>query len=614
MALLRCLALAILLLPAVVVPAGTLPPVSIISATPGGASAAGWSFRPALSADGSAVAFTSNAADLVPGDSNAAWDVFVRDLPDGEVELVSRSTQGDQGTRDSGFWSAPSISADGSRVVYASQAANLVSGDSNRSADIFFYDRLSSTTTLVSHNASRQAASGWSDWPSISPDGRYISFSSTAPDLVSGDHNARRDIFLADTLTGSIELVSASPGGIRSSRDTGWASAVSENGRYILFSTPDNLLEEDSNSAWDVYLKDMASGRLVLISVSTQGVPGNADSGYWSSLALSADGSLAAFQSSASNLVNNDRNTSLDIFVRDWRLGLTRRSSLDSEGHEVRGGCAWPALSPDGAYVSFTCPGGSLTPGDANAAWDVFVRDIPNHFTTRVSVTAAGLSGALDSGYWSSASLSRGASRIAFASLAGNLASPDRNRRWDVFLADFAWRRGQNILAAAAADLGMPYCLPTEEKHRACPGDGPCEGPYYGYNCGVCTDLVMDSILAGAGWDMQSSLLLDALSHPDHLYEWRDMRSAGDMFRYFEYTGSLLAEDEPSLPGDMVFFDWDADGWVDHVALVSEVRSGKPSRLLSAEGKIATNPDGLTREIRWRNDHTRSLTGRARLP
>ena len=171
----------------------------------------GNSLVPSISSDGRYVAFRSVATNLVPGDVNGLGDVFVRDRQSSTTDLVSVDSGGAQGNGDS-FDAA--ISADGRYVAFGSMAANLVSGDTNGNGDIFLRDRQSSTTELVSVDSGGvQSDQNAGEGLSVTVDGRYVAFVSSATNLVAGDTNASDDIFLRDRLSGTTERVSVSSGG-----------------------------------------------------------------------------------------------------------------------------------------------------------------------------------------------------------------------------------------------------------------------------------------------------------------------------------------------------------------------------------------------------------------
>ncbi|MBI4470036.1 MAG: PD40 domain-containing protein, partial [Acidobacteria bacterium] len=174
--------------------------------------------RPSISADGRFVAFESEATNLVPGDGNSAHDVFVRDRLTGVTERVSVSSTGTEAIGDQYFYSvSASISADGRFVAFDSSATNLVPGDGNNAHDVFVRDRLTGVTERVSVSSTGTEAIGdpydYSGSASISADGRFVAFESDATNLVPGDTNKARDIFVRDRLTGVTERVSVSSTG-----------------------------------------------------------------------------------------------------------------------------------------------------------------------------------------------------------------------------------------------------------------------------------------------------------------------------------------------------------------------------------------------------------------
>src|SRR5439155_409199 len=153
------------------------------------------SSNPSLSADGRYVAFASDASNLVTGDTGGRGDIFVRDLQTGVTTRASLDSGGAQGNASSDL---PALSADGRYVAFASDASNLVSGDTNNVGDIFVRDLQTGVTTRVSLDSSGTQANGSSSGPAISADGRYVAFTSLANNLVSGDTNNTWDIFVRD--------------------------------------------------------------------------------------------------------------------------------------------------------------------------------------------------------------------------------------------------------------------------------------------------------------------------------------------------------------------------------------------------------------------------------
>lgn len=209
----------------------------------------GNSWDPCLSADGRYVAFSSWATNLVAGDTNNTGDVFVRDTVASTTTRVSVDSAGAEGDAES---YAPSISADGSRVAFASNAANLVASDTNGATDVFARDTLLSTTTRVSVDSAGIQGNSTSYAPSISADGEHVAFASWATNLIAGDTNGLHDVFFRSILANATTGASAPSGS-----DPGHAPSVSSDGRYVGFtSSASNLVAGDTNGMTDVFVLD----------------------------------------------------------------------------------------------------------------------------------------------------------------------------------------------------------------------------------------------------------------------------------------------------------------------------------------------------------------------
>jgi Tol biopolymer transport system component len=339
-----------------------------VSVSSGGAQANGHSFCDGISADGRFVLFESIASNLVPGDTNGSWDVFVRDRLTGTTERVSLTPAGAQGE---GYSYNGSISADGRFVAFDSEADNFIPPTGN-SRDEFVRDRLNGTTVPVDVNSAGKQANGAGWISDISGDGRFIVFSSYASNLVSRDTNRNQDVFVRDQLSGTTERVSVSSAGAQAngSSDLG---AISANGRFVAFnSTASNLVRGDTNGTFDVFVHDQLTGKTTRVSISTAGKQGNGSS---NAPELSDDGRFVAFDSTASNLVAGDTNGKRDVFVHDRRTGRTERVSVSSAGRQANGKSFLYSISADGRFVAFVSNASNLVPGDKNGTFDVFVRD-----------------------------------------------------------------------------------------------------------------------------------------------------------------------------------------------------------------------------------------------
>ena len=256
-----------------------------------------------------------------------------------------------------------------------------------------------------------------------------VVFMSDASTLVPGDTNGVRDVFVRDRTLGVTELVSVASGGALANSSSA-PGAISDDGRFVAFgSFATNLVAGDTNGSFDVFVHDRDTGTTERVSVTTGGIEGDGPS---SGVAISGDGSVVAFFSSASNLVPGDTNVVQDVFVHDRDTGVTERVSVSSDEEEVnsessfsiQGDSSLPQLSFDGTMVSFDSDASNLVPGDGNVFSDSFVRDRTAGTTTRVSVDSAGVEG--DEGS-SDTGISADGSVVSFISIAANLVPGDTN-------------------------------------------------------------------------------------------------------------------------------------------------------------------------------------------
>jgi len=319
-------------------------------------------FHPAITPDGRFTAFTSTSAWLVSGDNNNALDVFVHDALNGTTERVSVDSLGVEGNADSGIHGV-AISSDGRYVAFASKATNLVALDTNGVADIFVHDRTTGATVRVSVDGTSKQANGASTVAALSADGRYVAFASDASNLAPGDRNQVRDVFVRDQTNGAVTRESVDPfGGDANGASGASGISISGDGRYVAFdSAATNLVTGDQNAQDDIFVRDRAGSTTVLASRSTQGKQADA---HCSLPRLSADGAFVAFGSFATNLVTNDLNGVHDVFVRDLKNSTTTRVSVSSTGKEADFNCGTKsiAISGDGAVVAFESGATTLVP------------------------------------------------------------------------------------------------------------------------------------------------------------------------------------------------------------------------------------------------------------
>ncbi len=378
------------------------------------------SYDVATAPDGVAGVFTSEAANLVDGDTNAKADVFVTDAATGAVERASVASDGTQANDASAFGS---LSDGGRYVAFTSLAGNLVAGDTNGVRDVFARDRQSGTTERVSVASDGSQATGYSSYgysygTAISADGRYVAFASESANLVADDTNGARDVFVHDRDTGVTERVSVAGDGTQGNgrSSNSWSCqdvAISADGRYVAFgSAATNLVVGDTNYSDDIFVHDRDTGVTERVSVSSAGVQGDRRSGDQTcrgssysygqaspTLALSGDGRHVVFISGATNLVPGDTNTGTDwedpgygtpdVFVHDRDTGTTTRVNVASDGSQSSS--AWSvSVRADGGLVGFLSGATFGDPYDTNATMDAFVHDMASGETRRVSLGAGG--------------------------------------------------------------------------------------------------------------------------------------------------------------------------------------------------------------------------------
>ena len=412
---------------------------------------------PALSGDGRVVAYASAAPDLVGDDGNGLTDVFVYDQAKQETTRVSLGLSGAQANGASATDSAPALSGDGQIVAFASQASNLVAGDTNDAEDVFVYDRAAKTTTRVSVGPGGAQAGGDSYDPALSADGRYVAFASDAADLVAGDTNHATDVFLYDRTAKTTTRVSVGPGGVQGEGVSANPSLSGDGGVVAFLSLAHNLAVGDTNGddVADVFVRDLKTGTTAEVRTSRgAGPPGDGPS---AAPALSADGRSVAFASTATNLVPGDTNGVADAFVFDRLSGTIDRVSAGVGGAQADRDSATPSISADGRFVAFASDATNLVPADTNRRTDTFVRDRRLGTTTRVNlgtppagrpVTATSPRPAEGDRPSGEPRLSADGRVVAFQSAADNLVAGDTNSAPDIFVHDRTPVRGYWLVAA----------------------------------------------------------------------------------------------------------------------------------------------------------------------
>ena len=293
--------------------------------------------------------------------------------------------------------------------------------------------RVGAFTSTISVAADGTPGNGSSSFGSLNADGRYAAFVSNSTNLVPGDENGFGGAYVRDRRDGTTERVSRTPDGGPPDGGAG-SAAISASGQVVAYSSnASNLVDDDTNGEWDVFVYDRETGETTRVSVATDGTQGNGESS--GEVAISGNGRVVAFWSFATNLVDGDTNGIRDVFVHDRLLGTTVRASVSSSGAQANfaGSSSPPALSSEGHQVVFQSAATNLVPNDTNAREDIFVHDLLTSTTTRVSVPTGGGQANSDSHM---PAISGDGTNVAFLSNATNLVSFDSNLMGDIFVHD----------------------------------------------------------------------------------------------------------------------------------------------------------------------------------
>jgi Tol biopolymer transport system component len=465
---------------------------------------------PSLSADGRLVAFESRDTSLVANDRNHAYDVFLRDLRTSMVELVSVQHP------SLPCWSANdasagsiSVSADGSRVAFASDADNLVANDTNGWRDVFVHDLSTGTNLLVSADASNQTSgNGFSSEPVISADGDWVAFSSRASNLVSGDANNAQDVFIRDVAAQRTELVSINKTGTSPGNAPSYTPAVSATGRYVLFRSKATDLATGFYSGQNLFLRDRQLGTnyaLTTLGLTTSATTPDlryiafvATSGnlyVWdsqaghaiytnligtiSAIGISPDGRRVVYASSSSQLNVLDRiaktngvvNTAAAspyfpshiglqfstngqfvaysmnvgtassptnaVYVSDLLRGTNLLVSRSFRPAQLAGGSSdSPAISPDGRFVAYRSVATNIVPAASNGVANLLLYDSLKG--TNTLLTASRYGSVATGAPALSPMFSADGATIVFCSWAWDLAPNDFNAGADAFAYDLS--------------------------------------------------------------------------------------------------------------------------------------------------------------------------------
>ncbi len=387
-----------------------------------------------ISANGRFVAFTSAASNLVPNDNNGYTDVFVYDRTTKTIERVSIASDG---TEANGYSDSPSISNDGQLVVFASVASNLVPGGTTPKSDIYLRDRSANTTVKVA-----DTVSGGISWqPAISANGRFVAFLTNDITLLPGvpESKAVHEISVKDLLTGTYECPSYPFGSTVFNLFAQCSQpAINADGHYVLFKDQRRgivPLEEDRLFGTDgIYVRDRLTGLAVL------GMPRGAGElpplrkcmDLYLNPVISDDGNFVAFHSPDDGLVPEDTNWFTDIFIYNLTDKSTERVSLSVDGGNANNCSREPIINTDARYVAFvSCATNLIADCPPISNSQIYLRDRDAGGTELVTINA---DGAVGDNCSSAPSISADGRVVAFISSAANLVSGDANGLSDVYV------------------------------------------------------------------------------------------------------------------------------------------------------------------------------------
>lgn len=428
-----------------------------ISQTAGGSGGGGTS--PTVSRNGRWATFISSSQGLVADDTNGVADAFLADRQNGTLERVSL---GSGRAQINGATTWASISDDGRFVTYLSTATNAVTGDTNALADVFVHDRQTGATERVSVSDSEAQATGGaaSSKVDISADGNLVVFVSAATNLVTGDTNTMPDVFLRNRSAGTTQRISVSSAGAQQTAAGTTAvesPQITPDGRYIVYvSTGAGLVTGDTNARRDVFVRDRTANTTVRASVKTGGGQAAVGTDGAAQPNISANGTWVTFHSDSTDLVPSDTNAQNDVFLRNMSAGTTERVSVGASAAQGNQAALRGAVSDDGRYVTFASSSTNLVTADSNSRWDIFRRDRTAGVTTRVSMSSDDVQGTVTAANsYTFADVSADGRFVAYESVLNGLQAGDTDSAADIFLTDMAIARTRALpITPAPQSLG----------------------------------------------------------------------------------------------------------------------------------------------------------------
>lgn len=403
--------------------------IRVVSTSDEGVKGNGESSNPAMPADGSKLAFHTGSTNLDPADTDPLFDEYVKDLETGDITLISTSDTGVKANGESWF---PVFSADGSKVAFRSGATNLDPADTDSRWDVYAKELATGDIQLGSTSDTGEKSNGSAFNPFLSGDGSILAFRSSATNLDPGDTDNKWDAYVKNLTTGDIRLVSTSDAGVKGNESSGNPGLTLDGSVVVFYSGATNLDPADTDEVPDIYVKDLTTGDLRLVSTSDEGIKGNDGSILPFIL---PDGSKVVFSSRATNLDPADPDDIQDIFLKNLITGETTLVSTSSTGEKANGDSGNPYPTADGSFLAFTSQATNLHPADTDPLEDVYLKDLRTGEVRLLSTTDDGVKG---NGHSQNPALAADGTRVAFHSEATNLDPADGDAILDIYAKDLS--------------------------------------------------------------------------------------------------------------------------------------------------------------------------------
>lgn len=394
-----------------------------------GQQANGASFKPAFSPDSTKIAFESDAANLLPSGLNGERQIIIKDIASGQITLVSSNASGQAANADC---LDMEFSPDGHKMVFESDATNLVAGVTNGKRHVYMKDLDTGVVTLISSNTAGAAGNQNSGDPMFSPDGTKVVFSSISSNFAAGDNNLSsggRDIFIKDLATGVTSLVSSDANG-NIGNGNGDDPSWSFDGKSVIFwSSASNLVPGGTNGVEQVYIKNIQTGAVRLVSVDNAGDQSN---GYNNDPSFTPDNKMITYWSDASDILPGDTNAKSDIVLYNLATNKVSIGSANAQGVIGNGSSQDPLFTADGKYLTMKSTSSNFDPAANNDKYQIFVKDMTTGEMELLSTNNQGVQGNDSS---DDPIFSDNGKYVAFESFATNFVSGDTNGKLDIYMA-----------------------------------------------------------------------------------------------------------------------------------------------------------------------------------